>query len=38
MDALDNGKLDDSYFQTINNGKTDLSLSNSNAVGNSAGV
>ena len=34
MDALDNGKLDDSYFQTINNGKTGLSLNNSNGVGN----
>ena len=38
MDALDNGKLDDSYFQTINNNKTGLSLDNGNGVGNSTGV
>ena len=38
MDALDNGKLDDSYFQTINNGATGYSLDNSNNIGNSASV
>lgn len=37
MDALDNGKLDDSYFQTINNGATGYSLDNSNNIGNGAG-
>ena len=37
MDALDNGKLDDSYFQTINNGTTGYSLDNSNNIGNGAG-
>ena len=37
MDALDNGKLDDSYFQSINNNTTGYSLTSSNNIGNSAG-
>ncbi len=38
MDALDDGKLNDSYLQKVNNSTTGYSLNNSNNLGNSASV